>query len=165
MSAEIIAALIGAGGVVVAAIIGLIRRPRVSPDGGDEEAARRSEQVRVKATQAGEALMKELAAVIRLAEEFEGFLAGTGATPVPPQVVAQYVAPISQAYLKIKRLMYETTIYITPEIRRDVEESFAPLTAPQRVELANWPEFVEHLRQSQSKIADHFKNTYLRTNN
>jgi hypothetical protein len=121
--------------------------------------------MRVKATQAGELLMEEFAAVIRLAEEFEGFLARPGATPIPPQVVAQYVAPISQAYLRIKRLMYETTIYITAEIREDVEESFKPLTAPGGVELAKWPEFVKHLRASQLKIADHFKNTYLKTNN
>jgi hypothetical protein len=162
MNPQIVAALVTAGASLIVSVIAYVRAmesQRYAVKVG--EAAKRSEQMRVKATQAGERLLEEFAEVIRLAEGFEADLATVGAASMTAQQVVQRVAPIAKAAGKIRQLMYSTAIYTTPEIRQDVEASFAPITTAGGVQLARWSDFVEHLRKSHLTIAEHFKSTYL----
>jgi hypothetical protein len=102
-----------------------------------EEASKRTEQIRIKATEAGEKILKVFAEIIIPAETILFFLKMTPSkqldnqTPekekIEEQIMTRYKT-IAKAVGDMRNLMYATAIYTTPEIRSQIKETLKPFT-------------------------------------
>lgn len=161
MGPEIIAALVAAGASLVVSVIGIITaRSAQNTVAEIQELAKQSEQIRIKATLAGELLLEEFANIIVLSEGLVTYLSITKKKSLSLEEIKERFVPIGKALAKIRHLMYSTAIYTTPEIRREVEAFLSPITG-KMMDYEQWPAFVSLLREHHSKLADYFRNTYL----
>lgn len=68
---------------------------------------------------------------------------------------------MGKAAADIRRLVYATAIYTTPEIRLKIMSLVTPL-AGGGVDLSQWDQFVAQLHHHHAEVAALFRDTYLR---
>ena len=165
METQITVALIAAISSLGVAIFSLLtsRRAKVLVLRAEEQ-GKRTEQIRLKATESGEKLLKELSNLIialqgihwrikRREKEHE----------IYPDDVNK---AISKSILNTNHFIYETAIYTTPEIRQKIVYMVEILTDPDgdafRVE--NIESTMDQLINIHTEVSELFKHTYLEGN-
>jgi hypothetical protein len=158
METKLISALVAAGVSLALAIFSLISS-RITKRSllRIEEQSKRSEQIRLKATESGEKLLQYLTEVIislesikfhKKFEHKEGILESSG--------------NLNQALSKVYRVNYETAIYTTSEIKDKVFETISPLLKNEfELTIKNIDTNIVRLNSLHDEIANMFKSTYL----
>jgi H+/gluconate symporter-like permease len=161
MGTEIIAALIAAVASLAVALFSVFSsREAKKIASRAEEATKRSEQIRVKATESGEKLLTALADVLIASETVEFILAQRSEKVLTQEETTTYFEPIGTGAAHIKRLLYSSAIYLSPEVRESIEDLLRPIFQG-RIDFTKWGQFLQNMRREHSQIAKLFRETYL----
>ena len=161
MDSAVAAALITAiasGGVAVVSL--LSSRSAAGTAARAEEASKRSEQVRVKATEAGEKLLACFADVVVAAESISTLLDQRTDKALSTEEIETQYRPLAAGAARAHRLIYENAIYLTSDIQTRADELLRPLWEG-GVDWQEWGEVTKRLRAQHWKIAYLFRTTYL----
>ena len=160
----IIAAIITAVASLIVAIFGLVTSGKAKHLASKaEEASKRSDQVRSRATAAGEELLTAMAEVIIKSETVSFLLSNRTVKALTEEETGKYVAPLGPAVSQIRRIMYATAIYTTPTIRKNINNVLRPFLQP--IDFSMWETLVVSLLDQHSAIAGLFRDTYLKIDN
>ena len=155
-------ALVTALGSLILAIFGLVTSGKAKQLAlRAEETSKRSEQVRLRATAAGEALLAAMAELMLTAEGILFRLSTRTGEILTLEEVQQYAAPIEKATSEIRRIMYSTALYTTPAIRESLENLLGPIHRGE-ADFSLAESFVVALRAELSAVAAMFHDTYLK---
>lgn len=131
------------------------------------ESAKRSEQVRLKATIVGEDVMSKLTNIIKASDRASGIInkyKGKVPEDIFKNKLLPDLKPLGEDVIELKYLMYSTAIYTTEEIRLAFLKTVGKLMPEEGagVNLADWPSFVSGIKENHRQIAALFYNEYLK---
>jgi type II secretory pathway pseudopilin PulG len=152
MSLEMIVALIAASASIACAIISIFAsRDAQKAAARAQEASRRMEQLRLQATKVGQELIDTLTDMIFASEKVLGYFKRTEGEPISEKGAAEFwklIEPINELVIKLRKLLYTSAIYITPEISQNIETVLG-LTMKDGIGLSakGWEQFIGKLQK------------------
>lgn len=155
-----IALISSISGIVLAAFSLVTSRHAKSLVLQAEENAKRSEQIRLKATAAGEELLEAFANLIIQMESFLTRMEKYNDYSPSEQIVREYWEPIGESAHRMQHLVYSSAIYTTPEIRESIQSVLQPIFKG-GVDFQKMKDFVDRLRASHFELARQFRFHYL----
>jgi len=162
MEPKVTTALISAIGSLVIAIVGIfISRNAQKTANKASEAAKRTEQIRLKATDVGDKILSQLAGIIIISESILVLLNHKVEKSLSHEEIEKYFVPMGKDLSELIRLLYSSAIYTTEKIRFTITETIAPILA-RNVDFKKWQQFVDKLKENHEQIAAEFYETYLK---
>jgi len=155
-------ALVAAVGSLIIAVLGLVTSGKAKQLAlRAEGASRRSEQVRLRATAAGEALLAAMAELMLTGERILFQLSSRSGEVLTLEEAQQYATAIERAMSEIRRIMYSTALYTTPAIRERLENLLGPIYRG-KADFSLAESFVVALRAEISDVAAMFHDNYVK---
>lgn len=166
MQAEVIAAIVTAVAGLVFAIVNLfVSRDAKKTAERAEELSKRTEQVRIKATEWGEKLLSTMADIIIQSETILFYIKDFPGLKSSNELTIEYLPKMAKSVGEIRTMMYSSALYTTPDIRNRISTTLEPFHRPGGIpieEPEKWELFVKNLRRNHSELVDLFFNRYLK---
>jgi hypothetical protein len=163
MSTDVTVALITGAGGLVAGLFGVVQSKIATRDAvAAKEAGQRQEQLRVKATEAGERLLDAIGGVLISAQTLETELE-LGVSD-GQQLLQNFVGMGRQVAEAFRVVEGGARMYLTPDLYERVVQSLHPFMKPEPntpLTLDVWRPLVERLDRDFAAVAWEFRQTYL----
>ena len=157
MAPEVVGAYVTAAGGLLVALFNVATTRSVKRLA---EAAKQTEQIRLHATTAGEALLASIAELIIQAEGLEFLLSRRTQKVLTQEEAIEIFRPMGPVIRDIRKDLYASALYVSSPIRKRVTALLEPLHRGE-YDFAHWGQFVGELRERHAEIAAQFRETYL----
>lgn len=153
--------LLTAAGSLLVAIFGLVTARKAKSLAAEaEEASKRSEQVRLRATNAGESILASIAQVLIGVEAVRDRLSYSAKKSLTEQEMIDLFQRLSTPVRDLRLTIYSTAIYTMPSLRDRIEDFLQPLHKG-GISFEQWEKLISDLKAIHADVAKHFYETYL----